>query len=138
MWNLKVLFSAFRFTPEATARRAVEQAVLQTRFPDAKVAPATGTEPIDRLYPDLVRQRRITPEAMLYVHYFRDAQAALRFLQFHGAMRKQFGTRVLLSPVGIEGRRDDDVMADAVAESVSLLSNAMNGQRSAVRIALAA
>lgn len=73
------------------------------------------------LYPTRTRPARVEPEAMVYVQVFRDFDKAMRYVELHGRLRAQFGSRYNLWTVPINGRRDDDMISEAVESARDLL-----------------
>ncbi len=76
---------------------------------------------IQVVYPCRTRHLRVEPEAQVYVLIYRDFGRALRYVDLHGSLRKDFGSRVDMWTVDTTNRRDDDLMTDAVADAKEIL-----------------
>lgn len=76
---------------------------------------------LQALYPTRTRHARIEMEAVVFVQVFRDFDRAMRYVELHGATRAEFGSKFNLWPVSIGGRRDDDLIVEAIANARDLM-----------------
>jgi hypothetical protein len=81
---------------------------------------------IQVVFPCRTRVQRIEPECQVYVLIYRDFNRTMRYVEFHGQLRKEFGPKIPLWSADINGARDDDLMADAVIDGRAILDALRN------------
>lgn len=114
------LFGRFQFAPPSfsqTSSLVDSSPVSQEVQHDPRVAfevPASDDSTIQVVYPCRTRYSRIETECQVYVLFYRDFGKAIRYLEFHGALRREFGSKIPMTTVDID-RREDEIMIDAIA-----------------------
>lgn len=80
-----------------------------------------GSTKVQLLYPTRTRRMRIEPSVEVYVLLYKDLGQAIRYVELHGDVRKEFGSKIPMWTVRINGQRDDDVMRDAMDDAKAIL-----------------
>jgi hypothetical protein len=91
---------------------------------DVSARAATAQAPVEVLFPDTTRQRRLNAEAVVYVLIYRQFKRAIAYMQLHGALRKSLGAKVPFNTMDTSGRRDDDLVSFAVEQAEAVLAAA--------------
>lgn len=88
--------------------------------------PADNSTTIQVVFPCRTRQFRIEPEAQVYVLFYRDFGRAIRYVELHGKLRKEFGPKVPMWTLDIEGQRDDALVELSVQDARDVLQALRN------------
>lgn len=114
-----------RFQPvPASAPTIVEPAGPAPLVRDPRVAfevPSDEQTTVQVIYPCRTRHMRIEPEAQVYVLIYRDFGRAIRYVELHGSLRKDFGGKIPMWTEDCSNRRDDDLMAEAVVDAKAIM-----------------
>jgi hypothetical protein len=79
------------------------------------------------IIPERTRHKRVHTEAQVYVLIYRSELVALRYVEFHGKLRKEFGGSIKLWKESIKpNQRDDDLLNDAAEDAVKLIHALQN------------
>lgn len=107
---LRRLFPASAFPPPAADPKVAFEVLSST---------SDGT--VQVRFPCRTRSYRIEPEAVAFALIYRDFDKVMRYVEFHGDLRKEFGGNIRLWTVPVNGRRDDDLMKECADDARALL-----------------
>jgi len=107
---LRRMFPASAFPPPAADPKVAFEVLSSS---------ADGT--VQVRFPCRTRSFRIEPEAVAFALIYREFNKAMRYVEFHGDLRKEFGGNIRLWTVEIGDRRDDELMKECIEDARSLL-----------------
>lgn len=113
-------------TLQELLRRVFPASVSQSAsVDDPKVAfelvGVSGDATVQVRFPCRTRTYRIEPEAVAFSLIYREFDTVMRYVEFHGGLRKEHGGSLRLWSVPIGGRRDDELMRECVEDARTLL-----------------